>query len=327
LASLSGVLIGLLAGDSATGQIAWQGGALCLGPLVGSLGAIAMVLLRNRAQPVKLPLPTAILLWLMGTTLGGFGVLAALTPGDTPVTTNLGYSVALCFTPAAVLTLLGLGLYAYSQRRGAEPEPAAVVPAEAADYAGLRNRAAEYRRRILAAIQAKKGAAFGDQLGGIADEVGRWEEQVDRLVERLAQLDADPILRRDRRETPAQIAQLEGQLVAEGDPQVRQQMAETLAGYRQQQAQLEDLSSLLRRTRLQLDQTLSAMGTIYSQVQTLGALEVDSSRARRISADIDEQAASLADLLAAMSETYGGADAPAATRRAGLSRTAGTVMG
>ena len=61
----------------------------------------------------------------------------------------------------------------------------------------------------------------------------------------------------------------------------------------------------MRRTRLQLDQTLSAMGTIYSQVQVLQAMDIDSVRARRSASDIDEQVDGLGDLLSAMADVYG----------------------
>ena len=103
---------------------------------------------------------------------------------------------------------------------------------------------------------------------------------------------------------PAHVVRLEGQSEAEGDPQVRLQMQETLEGYRTHQAQLDALVSLMRRTRLQLDQTLSAMGTIYSQMQMLQAMDIDGNRARQIADDIDEQVDSLGDLLSAMAEVY-----------------------
>ena len=112
------------------------------------------------------------------------------------------------------------------------------------------------------------------------------------------------MLQRDLREVPTQIARLEAQLDGEKDAQVRLQMQETLDGYRTHQTQLDALVSLMRRTRLQLDQTLSAMGTIYSQVQMLQAMEIDGIRARQIADDIDDQVAGLSDLLAAMAEVY-----------------------
>jgi hypothetical protein len=310
------VLVGALVPDKQTGQLAMQNGALALGPMLGSLGTMAMIWLRNRARRAKAPLALATALWTLGATLSGFGIFAAFTPGDRTIAANLGYSFALCLTPGAILALLGLGSYWYSQwRRGAagaapagETAPAATAAeAEAAPgYTELRRRAAEYRSRIRELAREKPRVAYTDQLAPITEKLENWERQVNRLVDRLSSFDADTVIQRDLREVPVHIVRLESQTEAEGDPQVRLQMQETLEGYRTHQAQLNALVSLMRRTRLQLDQTLSAMGTIYSQMQMLQAMDVDGARARQIADDIDEQVDGLGDLLSAMAEVYGG---------------------
>ena len=111
------VLIGGLVPERTTGALAVQNGFLALGPFVGSLGVMAMIWLRNRVRPAKAALALAATLWMVGVTLSGFGIFAAFTPGDRSVPTNLVYSIALCLTPGAVLSLLGLGTFWYSQRR------------------------------------------------------------------------------------------------------------------------------------------------------------------------------------------------------------------
>jgi len=310
------LLIGVLVPEKATGVLAVQNGFLALGPLVGSLGVMAMIWLRNRVRPAKAALALATTLWMVGATLSGFGIFAAFTPGDRSVVTNLGYSIALCLTPGAILSLLGLGTFWYSQRRNAAegvgsatetaPQTTSADGEPSPDYNDLRRRAAEYRGRIRDLIREKNRAAYADQLTTINEKLGQWEQQVYRLVGRLSTFDADAVLQRDLREVPAHIAQLEGQLDGEQDAEVRLQMQETLEGYRTHRAQLDALVSLMRRTRLQLDQTLSAMGTIYSQVQMLQAMDIDGVRARQIADDIDDQVNSLSDLLSAMVEVYGG---------------------
>jgi hypothetical protein len=312
------VLVGVLIPDKTTGALTVQNGFLALGPLAGSLGAIAMIWLRNRTRPAKAPLALAIALWMIGATLLGFGVFTAFTPGDRSILTNLGYSIALCLTPGGVLSLLGLGTFWYSQLRNRAEglRSTTVIAAQTTsadsetspDYDDLRRRAAEYRTRIRDLIREKDRAAYADHLAAINVKLGEWQQQVNRLVSRLSAFDADAVLQRDLRAVPAQIGQLEAQLDGEQDVQVRLQMQETLAGYRTQRAQLDALVSLMRRTRLQLDQTLSAMGTIYSQVQMLQAMDIDGVRARQIVADIDDQVAELNDLLLAMAEVDGSQD-------------------
>jgi hypothetical protein len=60
----------------------------------------------------------------------------------------------------------------------------------------------------------------------------------------------------------------------------------------------------MRRTELDIDETLAAIGAIYSQLQLLGAKGIDSQRIRRLTASVDEQAQHLEDLLEAMDEVY-----------------------
>jgi hypothetical protein len=311
------VLVGALVPDKQTGQLAAQQAFLALGPLVGSLGAMAMIWLRNRARPAKAPLALTSALWMIGATLTGFGLYTAFTPGDKSVLTNLGYSIALCLTPGVFFSAMGLGTFWYSQRRKTAPGAESVAenqePPVQVDttpgYEELRRRAAEYRQRIEELIREKHRAAYADQLMPITEKLVNWEQQINRLVSRLSAFDADMVIQRDLREVPARISELEAQLGVEQDPQVRQQMQETLDGYRTHRGQLDTLVSLMRRTRLQLDQTLSAMGTIYSQVQVLQAMDIESDRARQIASDIDEQVDSLGDLLSAMAEVYGSQDA------------------
>jgi uncharacterized coiled-coil DUF342 family protein len=81
-------------------------------------------------------------------------------------------------------------------------------------------------------------------------------------------------------------------------------MEETLAGYREHQRQLDSLAAMLRRTELEIDETLAEIGTIYSQLQLLDARDIDRNRANRLSEEIEEQADRLSDLLDAMDEVY-----------------------
>jgi uncharacterized protein YoxC len=60
----------------------------------------------------------------------------------------------------------------------------------------------------------------------------------------------------------------------------------------------------MKRTRLNLDDTLAAMGTVYSQLQVLNAMDIDGPTAARIAGDVDREVERLNDLLAAVSDVY-----------------------
>ena len=129
-----------------------------------------------------------------------------------------------------------------------------------------------------------------------------WKARVGQLADRLTNFETDKLIQRDIKEVPSNIERMQSLWEAETDPATRKQIERTLGGYKEQQAQLEALAKLMRRTRFVLDDTLAAMGTIYSQVQVLDAMDIDSARAARIGDEIQEQVDKLNDVLSAFSD-------------------------
>jgi phage-related tail protein len=65
---------------------------------------------------------------------------------------------------------------------------------------------------------------------------------------------------------------------------------------------LEATANSVKRADIQLDSTLSSLGTIYAQMSLLGTKEVDSARAQRLREEIKEEVSGLQDTLSAMDE-------------------------
>ena len=59
-----------------------------------------------------------------------------------------------------------------------------------------------------------------------------------------------------------------------------------------------------------LDDTLVAMGTIYSQIRVIDASDIDNVQTTRIAEELDEQVKRLNDLLSALGDAYRGANQP-----------------
>jgi hypothetical protein len=176
------------------------------------------------------------------------------------------------------------------------PEKGACKPAE------YRQRAASYRRRIQSLIKTRRPGPLATRLNEVLQSLKSWEERVGQLADRLNVYETDDLIRRDIREVPTKIAKLTRLVDLEVDPDMRRQMARTLAAYEEQQRQLDVLARVMRRTRLNLDDTLANMGTIYSQVQVVNAMDVDGVTAERIAGGINSEVDRLNDLLSAMSE-------------------------
>ena len=67
----------------------------------------------------------------------------------------------------------------------------------------------------------------------------------------------------------------------------------------------------MARADLQLDHSLSALGTVYSQMLLIGSKDVDSDRADRLRDDIRGQGLALQDIVESLTEVYGNAGAAA----------------
>jgi len=266
-------------------------------------------------------------LWLVGGSLVGLGLLLALLSIGTGFLANLGISLVFCMAPGAILFALGAAVYRrrfVERSRDSEVEIGAaqrdsgsttasasetVPPVINVEKGGqkpayYRERAASYRRRLQSIIKKRRPGPIADVLAEVVAKLTRWEERVGQLADRLNAFETDSIIQRDIKEVPGDITRLERQLVRETDPDLQQQIARTLDAYRAHRTQLETLVRLLRRTRFQLDDTLAAMGTIYSQVQVVDAMDLDGARAVQIGEEIQEQVDRLNDLLSAMTEAY-----------------------
>lgn len=204
-------------------------------------------------------------------------------------------------TPAPVATRLppiagrvGAG----ARRAGAVREKPPCTPAQ------YRQRAVSYRRKIQSLIKNRRPGPIAERMNGVFQKLKSWEERVGQLADRLALYENDELIQRDVRETPGHIARLQRQLSQETEPEMQQQVRRTLAAYEEQLRQLDLLARVMKRTRLNLDDTLAAMGTVYSQLQVLNAMDIDGPTAARISDDVDREVDRLNDLLAATSDVY-----------------------
>lgn len=181
-------------------------------------------------------------------------------------------------------------------------------PRSPAEY---RQRAVSYRRKIQSLIKNRRPGPIAERMSGVLQKLTSWEERVGQLADQLTLYEGDELIQRDVREVPGHIARLERQLSLEAEPEMQKQIRRTLSAYEEQERQLELLARVMKRTRLNLDDTLAAMGTVYSQLQVLNAMDLDGATAARIADDVDREVERLNDLLAAMSDVYGSSAEPA----------------
>jgi multidrug efflux pump subunit AcrB len=308
---LMGTLCALALGATGTDARDLAFAPLLLGPALAGAGGLVILWLRNRNELTWWMVLAATPLWFIGTLLMMSGLTASFLPNEPgEFLPNLGYSVALCMGPGAILALIGLGLLGYAYRRpwkagAAQPQTTATTTGELDRAAKLR-RAAEYRALIADLLNRKRSSTLVQQLPPVAGNLDQWMSKLRELSKRLDAFEANTVVQRDLRDLPLTIERLTARLQAETDAAVCAQIQETLSRYRDQQNQLAALASVMRRTELELDAAVASMGTLYSSLQLIDARELDSARAGRFQNEIQEQVNRLGDLLSAIDQVYRG---------------------
>jgi hypothetical protein len=170
-------------------------------------------------------------------------------------------------------------------------------------------RALEYRDRIDEAINASREGVLRDHLKDVSRGITDWMENVFRLAKRLDAYQADDMIHQDSRSVEPAIENLRKRLALEDDDAVKRQISQTIAQRQIQRDNLRKLENVMERAGFQLESTLTAMGTVYSQMMLLSSRDVASGQAQRLQQDITDQVQALQDVVQTMDEVYqAGAD-------------------
>ena len=174
-----------------------------------------------------------------------------------------------------------------------------------AEYRQRVEKALEYRQRIEEHVRRSKAGVLRDHLLDTTAGIADWVANVFGLAKRLDVYHNDRTLLRDRREVPSEIVGLRSRLQREDDDAVRRQLQQAIASKEEQRASLEKLQNMMEKAEYQLETTLTALGTVYSQLQLVSAKDIDSGRAQRLREDIADQVAALQSLQETLDEVYG----------------------
>jgi len=172
-------------------------------------------------------------------------------------------------------------------------------------YRQQMEKALEYRERIEDAVRQRQAGVLRDRLESTTGEVDDWIGNIYRLASRLDAYDADEVIQRDMQAVPRELERLAQRQRQEDDPSVQQQLRAAIAGKRSQWETLEKLKDTMEKAELQLETTLTALGTVYSQLMLIGAKDVEGRRAESIAESIHDEVMSLQGILEAMDEVYG----------------------
>ncbi len=159
-----------------------------------------------------------------------------------------------------------------------------------------------YQRRIEALVREQRAGVLRDRLEDTANQLSDWVATVYRLAEKLDAYERDELLAQERKRVPEEIEALAARRDREGDPQLRQELEQVLEGKGRHWQTLRALDVRMRQAELRLEQSTTALSTLYGQIQLVGARDVDSGRSERLQADIREEIHQLDDLIKSINE-------------------------
>jgi hypothetical protein len=209
---------------------------------------------------------------------------------------------------------VGLGLIIYSSLTDVETNARVMLELfqEKLDPSRIKDKtlrkeveeALEYQRRIEMQVRRQRAGLIRERLDDAANQISDWVSNIYQLALRLDAYLADDLLARDRTRLPQDIQQLSEARAREQNPDVQRQLDEVIAGKRNQWQTLRQLDARMKQAQLQMEQSLTALGTVYGQVQLLNAEAINSGRAERLRNDILEQVKRLDDLVSSLNEVY-----------------------
>ncbi|RLC67668.1 MAG: hypothetical protein DRI48_01705 [Chloroflexi bacterium] len=164
--------------------------------------------------------------------------------------------------------------------------------------------ALEYQRGIEAHVRGQQSGVLRSRLEDTANQLSDWIGNIYRLAQRLDAYRGDTLLAREREQVPREIEALASRRREEDEPQVRQELDQVLESKEKQWQTLRALDGRMKQAELQLEQSLTALATVYSQMQLIGAQDLEGGRSERLRADIQEQVDRLNDLIASINEVY-----------------------
>ncbi len=173
--------------------------------------------------------------------------------------------------------------------------------------AELRNeveKALEYQRRIEASINKQRAGVLRDRLEDTAGQLADWVSQIYQLALRLDAYRHDPLLAQERASVPKELEALTSRQSLEKNQEVKKQLEAVLESKRKQMESLAALNSRMQQAELQLEQSNTALATVYSQAQLISAQDIESGRSDRLRQDIQDQIARLNDLVSSLNEVY-----------------------
>ena len=153
-------------------------------------------------------------------------------------------------------------------------------------------------------VRQQKRSLIRERLETTANQITDWISSMYALALRLDAYRRDDLLAQQRTTLPPELQQLTEQRKRTTNPNTQAQLDLVIDSKGKQWQALRALDDRMTEAALQMEQSLTALATVYSQIQLVDAQSVESGRAERLQQDIREQVARMGDLVNSINEVY-----------------------
>ncbi len=169
--------------------------------------------------------------------------------------------------------------------------------------------ALDYRARLTELIEERGDSALKVQLESMLSQFDDWIEEIYDLALRLEDYESEKArLVKSYVSAEKRLKELQQRRKRVHDEKVREDIDNNIASRERQMDTIKSLDNTMERAKLRLENTVTAMSTIYSQTLLLSAKDIDSDRYSRLQQEIADEVDELSDILYAMDEVYNESD-------------------
>lgn len=163
------------------------------------------------------------------------------------------------------------------------------------------DRAFVYKQQVQKMVKATASERDKARLQKLSEQISGWVDNIERLAKQVDIIQGNDLIKQDLKSVPLSIDRLKEQLETETDPSLKSDLERTLTNRQKQLASLEQLRTMSSRAEIQMESTLSALGTIYSQILTSQSTDQVADYSHLIG-EAEEETHALQDHLEALEE-------------------------
>jgi hypothetical protein len=174
---------------------------------------------------------------------------------------------------------------------------------------------ADLRRKVLTSLDYRSRIEALMRAGGLADarpgdsdlelQFDGWISNVYKLAKRLDDFKKEIAYSDDHAlDSGKRVMDLRTRLEQEKDLKTKQEIENTILWHEKFMGNVGEIEKAVERAGLKLEQSISQLGTIYSQTLLMGARGIESSRAQELHAEIATEVEQLDETVAAMERVY-----------------------